>query len=32
MTFKTYSHNIKKKLASGFWKNLTLLHLPYENF
>ena len=24
--------NIYKKLLSGFWKKLTLLHLPYENF
>ena len=24
--------NFHKKLLSGFWKKLTSLHLPYENF
>ena len=24
--------NFHKKLSSGFWKKLTSLHLPYENF
>ena len=32
MAFKSYSHNLKKKLSSSFWEKFTLLHLPYENF